>query len=185
MGAQGPVLSPNDDPNPSQGQQKRFMKNRISENFHMLVNSPPSVKTAESSLARGHMWGADWRYVELRPKTPPWVRGSIYKNKALQDPGPNTHTAATICKEVLTPPTPTPGTQVPGGGGVRGQNQKNHWGIIFGPKMMILQSFGRQKSYVGVCYANDPQKGGYTMPAPTLGLTTSLRVDLVFVQLCS
>ena len=45
----------------------------------------------------------------------------------LQDPGPNTQTAATIRKEVLTPPhTPTPkrGTQVRGGYG--GQNPKNH-----------------------------------------------------------
>ena len=30
-----------------------------------------------------------------------------------------------------------------GGGGYRGQNPKNHWGIIFGPKMMILQGVRR------------------------------------------
>ena len=35
------------------------------------------------------------------PGIPPWVRGPIYKKKLLQDPGPNTHTAATIHKEVL------------------------------------------------------------------------------------
>ena len=38
--------------------------------------------------------------------------------------------------------------------------QKNHWGIIFGPKMMILQWLRRHKPYIGVCYTNDPKKGG-------------------------
>ena len=72
----------------------------------------------------------------------------MYKKKVLQAPGPNTHTAATIHKEVLPPPPPpTPhpppkkGTLVRGGYG--GQNPKNHWGIIFGPKMMILQGVRR------------------------------------------
>ena len=32
-------------------------------------------------------------------------------------------------------------------------------------------------SCLAVCYANDPQKGGYTTPAPALDLTTSLRGD--------
>ena len=68
------------------------MKNRISKNFHMPLNNLSSVKTAESSLARGHMGGGDWGYLKLGPGTPPWVRGSIYKKKVLQDPGPNTHT---------------------------------------------------------------------------------------------
>ena len=30
---------------------------------------------------------------------------------------------------------------------------------------------------LGVCYANDPKKGGYTTPAPALDQTTSLRGD--------
>ena len=123
------------------------MKNRISKNFHVPLNSISSAKTAKSSLAIwGHMGGAKWGYLELGPGTPPWVRGSIYKKKVLQDPSPNTHTAATICKEVLTPPPPTRGTQVQGGGGGGGTGvkiQKNHWGIIFGPKMMILQGVRR------------------------------------------
>ena len=42
---------------------------------------------------------------------------------------------------------------------------------------MILQGVGHQISCIGVCYANDPKKGGYTMPAPALDLTTSLRSD--------
>ena len=44
-------------------------------------------------------------------------------------------------------------------------------------KIMILQGVGHQISCLGVCYANDPRKGGYTTPAPALDLTTSLRGD--------
>ena len=33
--------------------------------------------------------GGTWSW---DPGPPPWVRGSIYKKKVLQDPGPNTHT---------------------------------------------------------------------------------------------
>ena len=121
------------------------------------------MKTAKSSLARGHMGGGggNWGYLELGPGTLPWVMGSIYKKKVRQEPGPNTHTATTIRKEVLTPPPPPPQkTGCPGAGGYGGQNPKNQWRIIFGPKMMILQGVRRQKPYLGACYANDPQKGG-------------------------
>ena len=44
-------------------------------------------------------------------------------------------------------------------------------------KIMILQGVGHPISCLGVCYANDPQKGGYMTPAPALDLTTSLRGD--------
>ena len=44
-------------------------------------------------------------------------------------------------------------------------------------KIMILQGVGHPISCLGVCYANDPKKGGYTTPAPALDLTTSLRGD--------
>ena len=118
------------------------MKNRISKNFHVPQNSLSSVKTAKSSLPRGHMGGADRGYLELGPGTPPSVRGSIYKKKVLQDPGPKTHTAATIRKEFLTPPQKK-GYLGVGGGGYGGQNPKSHWGIIFGPEMMILQGVRR------------------------------------------
>ena len=40
--------------------------------------------------------------------------------------------------------------------------------------MMILQGVKHWKPYIGVCYANDPKKGGYTTLAPALDLTTSL-----------
>ena len=88
------------------------------------------MKTAKSSLARGHMGGGATG-----------GRGSIYQKKVPQDPGPNTHTAATI-RKVLTPPQKK-GYPGAGGGGYGGQNPKNHWGIIFGPKMMILQGVRR------------------------------------------
>ena len=43
--------------------------NRISKNFHVPLNSLSSAKTAKPSLARGHMGGADWGYLELGPGT--------------------------------------------------------------------------------------------------------------------
>ena len=43
--------------------------------------------------------------------------------------------------------------------------------------IMILQGVGHQISCLGVCYANDPPKGGYTTPMPALDLTTSLQGD--------
>ena len=46
------------------------MKTRISKSFHVPLNSLSSVKTANSSLARGHMGGGDWGYLELGPGTP-------------------------------------------------------------------------------------------------------------------
>ena len=56
---------------------------------------------------------------------PPWVRASIYKKNNLQDPCPNTHTAATIRKEVLTPPQPLPTRKrAPRCRGVRGSKSK-------------------------------------------------------------
>ena len=86
--------------------------------------------------ATGGTWSWD-------PEPPPWVRGSIYKKKILQDPGPNTHTAATIRKEVLTPPPTKKGVPRCGGGGGAGSKSKKSVGISFGPKMMILQCFRR------------------------------------------
>ena len=44
-------------------------------------------------------------------------------------------------------------------------------------KIMILQGVGDPISCLGVCYANDPKKGGYTPLAPALDLATSLRGD--------
>ena len=38
--------------------------------------------------------------------------------------------------------------------------KKIHWGIVLLGKIMILQGVGHQTSCLGVCYANDPPKGG-------------------------
>ena len=53
-GAQVPVMSPNDLPNPSQGQQKGFGETRIFEIFQAKI---ASLKTAKSSPARAHSEG--------------------------------------------------------------------------------------------------------------------------------
>ena len=57
------------------------------------------------------------------------------------------------------------------------QNQKIHWGMVLLGKIMILQGVRHPISCLGVCYANDPPKGGYATPVPALDLTTSLRGD--------
>ena len=44
--------------------------NRISKTFHVPLKSLSSMKTAKSSLVRGHIGGADWGYLELGPGTP-------------------------------------------------------------------------------------------------------------------
>ena len=46
------------------------MKNRISKNFPVPLNSLSGVKTAKFSPARGHIEGGDWEYLELGPGTP-------------------------------------------------------------------------------------------------------------------
>ena len=74
--------------------------------------------------ATGGTWSWD-------PRSPPWVGGSICKKKVLRDPGPNTHTAATIRKEVLTPPpTPTPPPKI--GGACWRAYWGAHWGAHWG-----------------------------------------------------
>ena len=106
----------------------------------------------------------------------------MYKKKVAPDLGPNPHTAPRICKEVLTPPPPdTPPTHppkkgYPGRGAKGGQKRKIHWGIIFSPKMMILQGVGQPVPYPGVWYVNDPKIGGYMAYAPALDLTTLFEV---------
>ena len=91
----------------------------------------------------------------------------MYKKKVARDLGPNPHTAPRIRKEVLTPPPPPPTPPPPhphppkkGYPATGGQKRKIHWGIIFSPKMMILQGVGHPVPYLGVSYANDPKKGG-------------------------
>ena len=56
------------------------------------------------------------------------------------------------------------------------EGNRIHWGIIFSPKMMVLQGVGHLVPYLGVSYANDPQNGGYMVYAPALDLTTLFEV---------
>ena len=97
------------------GNGKVFMKTRISKNFHVPLNSLSSVKMAKSSLARGHMGGADWGIWSWDPGTPPWVRGVHIQRK--RSSGPRSKYR---------------GTQVRGGGGgVRGSKSKKSLGGHF------------------------------------------------------
>ena len=159
------------------------MKNRISKNFHLPLNSLSGVKTAKSSLARGHQGGADWGYLELRPGTPAIGWGvHIQENRFSGPRSKYTHIGHNTQRS-FHPPSKKKG--YPGaGGGYGGQNPKNNWGIIVDPKMMILQGVRHRKPYIGVCYANDPKKGGYTTLAPALDLTTSLQGDFVSASQC-
>ena len=100
----------------------------------MPLHSLPSVKMAKSSLLRGRMEGGDWTW-DPRPRH---GLGGPYTRKKLFRTQVQIHTAATIRKEVLIPPKKGyPGRG--GGGGVQeSKSKKKYWGIIFGPKMMIL-----------------------------------------------
>ena len=53
---------------------------------------------------------------------------------------------------------------------------KNHPGIISSPKMIILQGVRHLIPHLGRCQVTDPQKGGYTVSAPALDLTTLFEV---------
>ena len=46
------------------------MKHPISKNLLRATKQPIRVKTIKSSLARGHIGGGDWGYLELGPGTP-------------------------------------------------------------------------------------------------------------------
>ena len=52
---------------------------------------------------------------------------------------------------------------------VNGQNRTIHWGIIFCAEMMILRGVRCLIPYHGVCYANDPKKGGGVGTRPKRG----------------
>ena len=136
----------------------------------MPLNSPFSGKTAVSSLGRGHMGGgggvATGCTRSWDPGPPPWVRGPINKKKVLRSQVQIHTQGPQYAKKLLPPPPHTP--------------KKNHWGIIFGPKMMILQGVRRQKPYVRVCYPNDPKKGGvYDVRACAPSNDLLLRVSFI------
>ena len=93
-------------PKPIPRATNRFRKKVETLKFFRVTHA--SLKTANSSSARGHMGGGDREYPESRPQTPAMGYGPIYKKKIIQNLGPNPHRATAICKVVLTPPLPTP-----------------------------------------------------------------------------
>ena len=67
--------------------------------------------------------------------------------------------------KTFDPPQPPPlKKEVSSFRGQRPQNQKIHRGIVLLGKIMNLQGVGHLISCLGVCYANDPQKGGIRRP---------------------
>ena len=118
------------------------MKHPISKkNSHVPLNNLSSVKTA--SPARGHMGGGGRLGVPgVGTRDPRHGSGGPYTREQFCRTRVQIHTAATIPKVVLDP-LPHPKKRYPGAGGYGGPNPKNHWGIIFGPKMMILQGVKR------------------------------------------
>ena len=59
------------------------------------------------------------------------------------------------------PPTPRPPQKwYPVSGIQRPRKQRIPWVIVLLGKIMILQGVGHPTSCLGVCHANDPQKGG-------------------------
>ena len=110
--------------------------------------------TPTTRRLRPHWQGAIWGS-GVTVGTRSWDPGSILKKRVLRTQD-QTHT-----QRVLTLPPlhqkGVPGSGGWGGGGYEGQNPKNHWGIIFRPKMMILQRVRRLIQHLGVGYTDDPQ----------------------------
>ena len=155
------------------------MKNRNFKKLSRATKQPRLVLTGKVPCGGGG--GGAWGYLELGPGTPAMGQGVHIQEKSSSGPRSKyTHNGYNTQRSFDPHPTPKKGYPgAGGGGGGRGsKSKKNNWGIIFGPKMMILQGVRRQKPYIGVCYTNDPKKGGYMTLAPVLGLTTSLRGDL-------
>ena len=134
------------------------MKNRISKNFHVPLNSLSSVKTAKSSLARGHMAGGGLGVPGFGTRDPRHGLGGPYTRKKFFRTQVQIHTQRPQYAKKCCPPPPKRGTQVRGGTGVK--IQKNYWGIIFGPKMMILQGVRCQKTIHWGMLRKGPQKRG-------------------------
>ena len=96
--------------------------------------------------------GGTWSW---DPVPAPRVRGSIYTKTGPQALGQNTHTVATIYKEVLTPSRlPRKNRKLVRRGGDRGKNPKRHCGVFSAPKMINLKGVQRQNPYIAVGYPN-------------------------------
>ena len=130
------------------------------------------IRHESTSLARGHMGGGrlggtwSWDPGPRHGLGGPKTRKRVFRTQV------QIHTQQPQHANNIQPPPIK--KRYPGAGEYGGQDPKNHWGIIFGPKMMILQGVRRYKPYIGVCYANNPKKRGCMPLAPALDLTTSL-----------
>ena len=82
--------------------------------------------------------GGDWGYLELGPETPAMGYGVHIQEKTSTGPKTKyTHSGHNRQRSFGPPPPQKKGYL--GAGGYGGHKPKIHWGIIFGPKMMILQ----------------------------------------------
>ena len=113
------------------------MKNRISKNFHMPLNSLSSVKTDKSSLARGHMGaGGDWGLPAVGTRKPRHGLGGPYTRRNSIGPRSKSTHSGHNTQRSFDPPHPPPppkrGTQVRGGTGVKIQK-------IIGGSFLVLK----------------------------------------------
>ena len=100
------------------------MKNRISKNFHMALNNPSIVKTAKSSLARGHMGGGRLGVPGVGTRDSRHVLGVHIPEKCFSGPRSKyTHSGHNTQRSFDPPPPPKWGTQVRGGTGVKIQKK--------------------------------------------------------------
>ena len=105
--------SPNDHPNPSHGQRKGFGRSQIFEKIFSRRMS--ALKPGESSLARAHGERGLTGDTSSSDLGPPRLGSGVHIQRIV-DPDPIPHMAASICKEVLTPPRPKTGVPSSGGG---------------------------------------------------------------------
>ena len=142
------------------------MKNRISKNFHVPLNSLSSVKTAvlTGKGPYGGGGGGQLGVPGVGTRDPRHGLGGPYTRKNFFGTQVQIHTQRPQYAKKFSPPPPLrpsppqKGAQVRGA--YRGRNPKIYWGIIFGPKMMISQG-ARLHTYIHWGMLREqPQKGG-------------------------
>ena len=112
----------------------------------------------------------------FQPPTENFASAALQFDRRWSDSNTPPHCWEPSERKLLTPPVPPKKCYpVLGDRGLR--IKKSIGGMVLLGKIMILQGVGHPISCLGVCYTNDPKKGGYTTPTPALDLTTSLRGD--------
>ena len=138
----------------------RTLESRRFEASEKLTTGYRTANLSISGRLHYHSTGA----CSASPCSPHCLKPS--DQKPLTPPSPHTH------------PHPPPKKCCPVSGDRGLRIKKSIGGLSHWTNVMILQGVRRQKPCLGVCYTNDPKKGGYTTPVPALDLTTSLRGDL-------